>query len=481
MKDKQLQEIKKRSVSGVLFNGFAQSVSLVGGFVLSIYLSAETFGVFTVVAATAAFLGYFSDIGLAAALIQKKDTVSQKDLATTFTIQQLLVIALVAITLTSSSWIGSMREFSTQGVWLFRALVVAFFLSSLKTIPSVLLERELRFRELAIPQILEVISFNAVIIVFAIAGWGMEMFTIAVVVRGIIGLTAIYIIRPWMPSISIYKDSARKLISFGIPFQINSILALFKDQLFVMFLPVILPIGQVGYIGWAKKWAEFPLRLIMDNVIKVTFPTYSRLQSYPEKLTKGINKTTFVLMLTLIPMSVGMLFIVEPLVHLIPRYEKWEPALVSFYLFVGASLIAGISTPLTNALNAIGKINITLKFMVFWTLFTWIVAPLLVFIIGFDAIAATSALMSLAVIAVIIVARRYMTFNFLSQIIPPLVCSGVMAVVLYATKGILTDSFIALGMYMILGAAVYGVSLMLFFQKQVKSEISYIIRIVKQK
>ena len=36
---------------------------------------------------------------------------------------------------------------------------------------------------------------------------------------------------------------------------------------------------------------------------------------------------------------------------------------------------AAISTPLVNTLNAIGKINRSLKLMVIWTLLTWIVTP----------------------------------------------------------------------------------------------------------
>jgi len=130
MKEKQAQEIKRRSVTGVFVTGVVQSLSLFAGFILSIFVSTELFGVFGVVSATAVFLSYFSDIGLAAALIQKKEKVTSEDLWTTFTIQQILVVVLVILALSLSYAIGSLRGFSSESIWLFRSLVITFFLSS---------------------------------------------------------------------------------------------------------------------------------------------------------------------------------------------------------------------------------------------------------------------------------------------------------------------------------------------------------------
>jgi len=73
--------VTKRSIHGVLAlvsrTFFIQLVSFVTNFLLTIFLSPSIFGVFFVVSAAINFLGYFSDIGLAAALIQKKDENNQ--------------------------------------------------------------------------------------------------------------------------------------------------------------------------------------------------------------------------------------------------------------------------------------------------------------------------------------------------------------------------------------------------------------------
>nr|MBP9817640.1 hypothetical protein [Candidatus Shapirobacteria bacterium] len=68
-----IEEIKQKSASNVLFltirNFGIQGVSVVGFFLLSILLGAGDVGLFAIVAESVAILGYFSDVGLASALI----------------------------------------------------------------------------------------------------------------------------------------------------------------------------------------------------------------------------------------------------------------------------------------------------------------------------------------------------------------------------------------------------------------------------
>lgn len=479
MEEHTFTTIKKRSVMGVITTGGAQVVSLAGGFVLSILLDPTVFGIYTVVVASAVFLGYFSDIGLAAALIQKKEDVSSEDLATTFTIQQSLVLGIVIVALALSGWIGTSRGFSPEALLLFRVLVISFFLSSLKTIPSILLERELHFQKLVIPQIAEVIVFNVVVISLIASGRGVESFTAGVLARGIVGVVAVYMIRPWMPRLGFQRESARKLISFGIPFQLNSIIALIKDNIFIMVLPLMMPLSHVGYIGWAKKWAEVPLRLLMDNIIRITFPAYARLQSDNHRLSRGIEKTLFFLMLFIVPMSIGMVVMIRPLVSLIPTYEKWLPALLSFYLFVIASAVAGISTPVLNALNAIGKIGISLKFMILWTIMQWTIAPILILSIGFNGFAVTTVIMTITTILVVRIAQRYVPFSVASQIVPSCVAGIAMVVVMVMFKYLTPPSAFMLVVWGIVGCMVYAGVLYIGFRKIVTGELSSLLRILK--
>lgn len=235
---------------------------------------------------------YFSDIGLAGALIQKQE-VTDDDLATTFTIQQILSLVLLGLGFVAGSFIAHVYSLSTAGIWLFRALLVSVFLSGLKTIPSVLLERKLDFIKVATVQIIETIIFYGLAVILAWKGFGVTSFTVAVLIRSLIGLLMIYILAPWKPKIGINKVSFKKLVSFGMPFQLNSLLGLVKDRMLVAYYGAILSPSNVGYLQWAERWSLFPLRMVVDNVSKVTFPAYSRLQEEKDHLIKAIEKSIF--------------------------------------------------------------------------------------------------------------------------------------------------------------------------------------------
>lgn len=196
-----IELIKRRSMTGIVAlttrTFLLQIISFTATFLLTIFLTPAIFGVFYVVSAIISFLGYFSDIGLAAALIQKKAELSERDLITTFTIQQILVLSVVIIALFFSQGIISFYKLDSSGLWLFRALVVAFFLSSLKTIPSVILERRLNFQALVIPQIFETLAFYFVAVILAWRNLGIASFTWAVMARAVTGLIIIYLLQPW--------------------------------------------------------------------------------------------------------------------------------------------------------------------------------------------------------------------------------------------------------------------------------------------
>ncbi len=127
--------ITQRSIRGVfalVSRTFAiQVIGLVANLLLTIFLSPSVFGVYFVVSAAIAFLSYFSDIGLAAALIQKKEQITKEELRTTFTIQQILVISVVVIALVLSNFVRTFYHLDADGVLLFQALVVSFFFSFL--------------------------------------------------------------------------------------------------------------------------------------------------------------------------------------------------------------------------------------------------------------------------------------------------------------------------------------------------------------
>lgn len=474
-----IELIKKKAVSGVVTftirTIFVRFFTIFSTFILTILLDPESFGIFFIVSAILNFFVYFSDVGLAAALVQKREEPTDDDLKTTFTIQQLIVFSLVIIGLLLSKPIANFYNLDNQGLMLLRVLIFSLILSSLKTIPSILLERNLNFTRLVIPQVVENVVFYSTAVFLALNHFELASFTWAVLVRGIVGLILIYLLSPWKPIIGVNEQSTKRLMSFGIPFQLNSILGLTKDDLLTIFLGKVLTFSQLGYVGWGQKWALEPLRFFMDSVNKVAFPAYSRLQDHKDKLAKAIEKSLFFVTYLVYPSVFGMAAIAPYFINLIPRYSKWEPALPLLYLFAINSIFSAISTTFTNALFATGKQKIVLKLMVFWTSATWLFTYIFVIQFGYLGVGLASVLVSISSLLTLYFIKKEMTISVSRSIFGPLMLSILMFVVVRFMAQSLGSSFTGLIITIIVGAIIYLVTSFAVFKRHLVEDASIII------
>ena len=459
-----VQEVKRRSVSGVIAlisrTFIIQIISFVATLALTIFLDPNTYGIFYLVASVVNFLAYFSDIGLAAALIQKKDDITKEDLSTTFPIQQVLVISLLALLFILSPIIRTSYQIDNAGMYLLYAMGISLFLSSLKTIPSIMLEREIKFNKLILPQILETLAFNAVAVYFAWKGFGVTAFTYAVLCRGIVGLVAMYIVYPWKPRLGVHRESLGSLLKFGLPYQVNTFLAVLKDDGMTIVLTRIIGTTGLGYIGWASRWAGLPLRIVMDNLTKVSFPTFARLQHDKEKLARAVEISLKYMCLLAFPILAGMGFLAFPMTGLIPRYSKWIPAIIPLYLYLYNSAWASISTSLTNLLNATGHIKSTFKLMLMWTGLTWAIMPLLAIKYSYLGVAYATAIIATSSIITILMAKKYVDFRFLEIIKTPIAATALMSLFLLFSHRFVT-SFPNLFIIITLSSGIYISSIFL--------------------
>lgn len=456
-----IEDVKARSVRGiVVLTGrtfFLQIIAVVASGFMWAYLGPKELGIFFILNAVINFLNYFSDIGLAAALIQKKSHPTETDLKTTFLVQELLVLVIIGIVLVFTPFFTRHYSLDQDGVILLYALALSFFLSSLKSIPSILLERKLDFIKLTFPQILEQVIYYVLLVYLAINGFGIKSFTIAVIVRDIVGLVSIYWLQPWMPGIAFSKETLKDLFKFGIPFQINTLLAALKDDGMTLVLGGVLgPVG-VGFLGTAQKFARYPLTFFMDTVTRVTFPAFSRMQDEPEHLAKSVTRSIFFICFLVFPSLVGLAVLAPFIVEVIPRYNQWKPALVALTFVSINFMFAAATTQLTNLLNAIGKIKITFFLMIMWTVLTWLLIPFLGIKFGVDGAALGYALVGSSSVVAIYIAKKYVNFSVYYAVGRPLFGTIIMASVLLILKMFLPVNSYSMVILMLVGSIVYGV------------------------
>lgn len=455
-----LQTIKKRAVSAffsLTFRRIAlQAITFISiNLILARIFPPETgiLGIFNLGVAIIAFLSYFSDIGLAASLIQKKEKLTPQDLRTTFTIQETLIGLATLVILLFAPQIAHFYKLDEAGVFLIQALVIAFFITSFKVIPSVILERNLNFNPLVAVEIVETIIFNIILLTLSFLGFGLFAFSFAAIFRSVSGTVLLFAIAPWKVGFGLSREAARGLLSFGIPFQANTLLALVKDRLVPIFVAKVVGSTGLSFITWAQALAFLPLE-VMNIIIRITFPAYARLQENRKELKAAIEKSLFATTLFLYPLLFGLLALAPAVVEHVVS-SKWAPALPSLYLFSLSTFWASISTTFTNALNAIGQIRVTLKLMILWTILTWIFTPIFVFAFGFVGVAMASAIISFTSIISIIALKKFVPVSVIFSIRYPLLASIIMGALVYVLGRIFATNIFSLLILVILGGIFY--------------------------
>ncbi|MBU2592837.1 MAG: oligosaccharide flippase family protein [Patescibacteria group bacterium] len=458
--------VKKKAFTGVsvlvLRNLLIQPISFFGFILLSIFLERWQLGVFWAVSEIVGFLGYFSDIGLAAALIQKKKKPKKEEIRSIFTIQQALVGTLILLAIIFTPFLQAKFNFDDQGKVLFYALLFGFLAASLKTIPSVLLERELKFVKLATVDLIEQLVFTGLAVFFAWRGFGISSWVIAVLARSLIGVCLIYLFSPWPVGFNFNFAGVKKLFNFGVPFQLNSLLATVKDRLVNIFLWGVLGSDGVGILGWAQKWSSMPLRFLMDSVIRVTFPAYSRIQKDKSKLKLALERSGFLVNLFTFPVLAGMGLAMPKVITVFPQYQKWSVALVPFWWYLANFAFGVATTPLVNAFNAVGKVKTSLNLMIFWTVLTWLLVPPLAKLWGPSGASMGFFLVSASSFVAWRLIKKEFAVSLKKIIGKPFLLTMLMVCFLFFIGLVIPETVLGLSIFVISGGLIYGLAVWFF-------------------
>ncbi|MEI6690134.1 MAG: lipopolysaccharide biosynthesis protein [bacterium] len=483
-----IEDIKQKAFKGVFTLTFRRLllkiIDTVGVIFLARALTQDTFGIFGIISFVVfTFLSFFSDVGFGAALIQKKDDLELADIRTTFTIQQSLVTLLLIIAWTIASPVASFYHLGDQGIWLIRVLSFSLFITSFKTIPSILLERELRFEKLIIPEIIETIVYNLIAVYMALHGYGVWSLVIAILGRTVCGALALNILSPWKIGWQFDKESAKRMLSFGVPYQLNSVLALIKDNVTPTLIAFWYGPAAVGFVNLAQNIASRPMEII-TIVSRVTFPAYARIQHDPVRLKRWIEKSVRFMAYLYYPAITGLLVTAPGILQYLyaDKTDKWLPALTTLLIFLAGAFPVIITTTYTNALYAMGRPKIVLSFMALYTVLTWALGAPLIYKFGFVGIAIAGLIITYTTLPLVVWAmRRVVPVETWINVQKPFFASIFMGIIIYIVNKFLTHSLLTLGATMLVGVVTYIVAILILDGKNLKSEISSTLLLIGRK
>jgi len=465
------QELKKKSLNSIgtlICRQFATKlIYLVANIVLARMLAPQVFGVFAIVSFVVQFFSVFGDVGIGAALIQKKDELNREELSSIFWLQQLLVWVVAAIAFAAAPLVLSFYPtLPPVGVWLIRAMALGFILSSLKTVPAILMERNIDFNRIALIDVTESLSFHGAAIAFAMAGYEVWSFVWAAVIRSVLGVVVVYSISSWRPGWHFNFNSIRGLLRFGLPYQCNNILAFVKDAVTPLFIGSYAGAAAVGYVNWARNFAFAPL-MISETFGRVAFPAFSRLQDDKELLGRTIERSIRMMTVVMFPVTALMMALAPEITHLVYT-DKWLPGILAFYFYCTSPMGIGLFLPLYSGILSQGNARVIMYLIIGLVIFEWGIGVPCVLKFGFVGVAMTQPITASlnTYLYQLVLKRNGIRINVIRNIMPQLFAAVIAGLgIKYVVSWLMVD-FLSLGVLLSAGVITY---LLILFS--VKKEI----------
>lgn len=331
---------KRQLKTGFIYTAIAKYsgivISLGVTAILSRILTPEDFGVIAVATVFIVFFGIFSDMGLGAAIIQKRD-LSTSDLRSLFSYTFFLGLFLGFLFFVFSGLIGRWYN-DSQLVPICQILSVNVVFSTWNIVPNGLLFRDKQFKFIGIRSIIIQVTLALISIIAAYTGLGVYALLINPVGGSILLFILSYLKKP--TGLTIHPDfsSVKKIASYsGFTFGF-SLINYFTRNLDKLLIGRVIGLSALGYYEKSYRLMLLPIQNLTHVITPVLHPVLADFQDNLKIQTDKYLKLLRILALLGFPISAFLYFSAKPLI-LIIFGDQWFPSIPVFQIL---SLTVGL-------------------------------------------------------------------------------------------------------------------------------------------
>jgi O-antigen/teichoic acid export membrane protein len=355
------------------------------GVALARLLGPAQFGAYAIALFLVELFALFGNFGLAASFVQRRSDLTQRDLTVGFTLQQIVISVLAVSLFVVAPWLVTLfPKAPSNSDWLVRALAVTLYLTSWRSMSALQLERGLEYSRLAWVEVVEVVTFQSVALALAALHYGVWSLVAAALVRASLGVMLLFFAAPWPIRFAFDKGIAREIIRFGVPFQLQQAVNSAGSWTTPLLVGSIIGPRGVGLVTFASSNGRKPL-LLVDNVMRVAFPHFSRIQDDRDEVERILARYLTYLLLPAALWSAVLMTAGPSLVTAIYS-SKWSDASLALILFGFALMPDVVQWVLGVTLNSTGSVRSVTRIVFFRSGLQIVLTVPLVLVIGFNAV-----------------------------------------------------------------------------------------------
>jgi len=356
------KSLRRRVLEGVFWLSVVKVFGQVFSWVITVYviriLSPNDYGLMAMAGVYVGFITLFSELGLNAAVIQKKD-LNREDLSNIAWAVLSINLALFALSFFLAPLVAAFYS-EPRVADVIRVASIILIFRSLGFAPSNMLVRELMLNRTSQAEIIGNASGALATLLLAMKGYGVWSLVIGSIVIEIVRTLFCFLFYPWKPEFSFSFSRVKEMVYFGSKVAVSRLIWYLSSNIDLLIAGKILGKTQLGYYAIALQFALIPLDKMVSIMSRVAFPAFSMMQGDPALLRRSYLKFVNFVAFASFPACWGLFLIAESAVPLFLS-ERWLPVILPLQILSTVTALRAVHTMNTPLEVAVGRPDITIR------------------------------------------------------------------------------------------------------------------------
>ncbi|MDB5988654.1 MAG: export protein [Herbaspirillum sp.] len=350
LRSKTVRAISHLGIGGAL----GKLISLGTTLLLARLLSPADYGLMEIAMMFIGFVGFFNEIGMGAAIVQKTDlTSSEVNGCFAIAVASSVVLFLGAVL---ASYFIAIFFGHPQLQAMISTLALGFVIGAFGAIPEAFLRKEMQFKAIAGITILAIFIQSVASIALAVAGYGVWSLVWGSLLSAAVSGIGFFVLSPWRPRGRYGIREAVDLAIYGMHVTTTRVFWFLYSNADRAIVGKLLGPAPLGIYGMAFSLATLPNSQITTLVINVASPLFSKLQNDLPRLSSVVLKLTRCIAYVTYPALLGMIACSRELIVVILG-PKWIDCLIPFTALCIMGLIKSVDPLLSQVLTSIGNVK----------------------------------------------------------------------------------------------------------------------------
>lgn len=325
------------------------------GIVLARLLTPFDFGVIAMQGVFFAISNAFIDCGLEGALIQKKEC-TREDANSAFIFSVTISVALYLLLFWGAPLIQDFYQTPNLGKVL-RVSALVLMINAAGIVPRSLLQRQLRFKELAIASTTIYFFAGAVAVYMAYHGYAYWALVGQTLLAAFLMNIAYYVYARWWPFFKFSVESFRQLITFGLPMMFTALVHAVYSNIYSLIIGKQYNAHQLGLYNRAENYSGYVSYNLSDMSMRALYPIISRVQDDLSQLKTAALRILHSSAFIVIPINIFLMVKAEDIICILLT-EKWLEMAPLMQVMCLSNMAYVVTNLYFNLFKAIGRTQI---------------------------------------------------------------------------------------------------------------------------